>query len=131
MGASIDVVTDGRTWRESPDVPSGQWLRVVVHDSDVGAIEYSPRFGGAGVAYAGVTARTYFGDPSIPATNKQAEVEALVQWFAAAGVTGESLRQGLLDLLVDDDDEFEPGFVEEALADFFGTISLGSPFEGL
>ena len=69
MGAEFDLITDGRTWWESREVPGELWLRVVVHDSDVGVLEYSPRFGGAGLAYAGVTARTYFEDPSIPETD--------------------------------------------------------------
>ena len=49
---------------------SAPWFRVTVHDSDVGVLEYRPIGPGSGVAYAGVAARTYFEDESIPATDK-------------------------------------------------------------
>ncbi len=126
MGRFLDLWTDGRSWHEGEPTRE-PWLRVSVHDSDVGAMEYAPRFGGSGVAYAGYAARTYFEDESIPATDKSVEVEALRAWFSAAGVMGSDLREGLESLLVGEGEEADEPFVEEALAAFFEGTSLGFP----
>ena len=128
MGANYDFVTDGRGWREPGDTNSEPWLRVQVHDSDIGSLEYSPHFGGSGIAYVGVTARTYFDDPSLASTSKPLEVEALLRWFAAAGVAGDDLSQGLQELLAEDGEDLDGDLVEDDLARFFSATSLGSLF---
>jgi hypothetical protein len=49
-----------------PDGPE-PWLVVDIHDSYVATIAYRPAGSGSGVAYLGVTPRTYFEDPDASA----------------------------------------------------------------
>lgn len=126
MGEFSSWVTDGRQWSED-DPPGAYSLRVTVHDSSVGALEYVPAGPGSGLAYAGVTARTYFEDESIPATNKEREVRGLVAWFRGVGVTLPDMDARVRDLLVGEGEESDEAFVDEELAEFFEGIGLPLP----
>ncbi|WP_306209787.1 hypothetical protein [Actinoplanes sp. RD1] len=60
------------------------WLAVTVHDSDVATVSYQPAGAGSGVAYLGLTPRTYFesADAS-PPTDVAREAAGLAAWWAA------------------------------------------------
>ncbi len=63
-----------------PTVPE-PWLLVDIHDSDIATIAYRPTGSGSGVAYLGVTPRTYFEDPGASAPSDVArEAGGLVEW---------------------------------------------------
>lgn len=119
------VTTDGRAWYDG-DAPIGPpWLKISVIDGDVGVIEYSPRFGGSGIAYAGVSLATYYEDESIPATDRSREVAALAAWFEAVGLRVSA--DGLYDLIVDNGQISDEPFVEDSLKEFFAATALGEP----
>ncbi|WP_305782424.1 hypothetical protein [Symbioplanes lichenis] len=63
------------------------WLAVTVHDSDVTTVTYQPAGTGSGVAYLGLTPRTYFESPDAsPPTDVAREAAGLAAWWA--GLTG-------------------------------------------
>ncbi len=125
MGFTGEAVTDRRVWLPSGALVGEVWLKVEVFDSDIGAIEYWPRFGGSGVAFAGVSPATYYEDDSIPPTDKAREVRALFAWFDLVGIP---VSMDALDgLIVDDGEVSEEPFVDESLRSFFGATRLGAP----
>jgi hypothetical protein len=78
---------DGHSWMPhySDKLPDGPepWLLVDIYDSDIATIAYRPTGSGSGVAYLGVTPRTYFEDEdaSTP-TDVAREAAGLAEWWA-------------------------------------------------
>ncbi|GAA2384310.1 hypothetical protein [Dactylosporangium salmoneum] len=88
MGYFGAFLFDGRSWTDAEAdniVPSDAeyWLHVDIHDSDIATITYNPAGPGSGVAYLGLTPRTYFEDPnaSLP-TDAHREAAGLAAWWA-------------------------------------------------
>jgi len=85
MGFFGTYLFDGQRWMtheadKLPTVPE-PWLLVDIHDSDIATIAYRPIGSGSGVAYLGVTPRTYFEDPGASAPSDVArEAGGLVEW---------------------------------------------------
>lgn len=90
-GVFGSYVCAGGTWREvDPDAESGvppePYLIVMIHDSDIAMIRYSPAGPGTGVAFLGHTPRAYFGDPSASSpTDTAIEAAGLAAWAQVAG----------------------------------------------
>ncbi|MEV4458369.1 hypothetical protein [Microbispora sp. NPDC049633] len=64
MGFFGTYLYDGSRWLEHeadqhPDFAE-PWLMVSIHDSDITTVVYRPAGPGSGVAYLGLTPRTYF-----------------------------------------------------------------------
>lgn len=130
MGNFFGWTFDGRDWVEGAHTPPEPWLRITVHDSTVGVVEYAPAFGGSGTAYSGCAPRTYFEDPAIEATDKPREVRALAAWFAALNLGSErDLVADLGALLVGEDELAEEPFVEELFEGFFADLGIPVSFE--
>jgi hypothetical protein len=65
-----------------PPVAVEPWLLVDIHDSDITTVTYSPAGPGSGVAYLGITPRSYFerDDASAP-TDVRREAAGLTGWW--------------------------------------------------
>jgi hypothetical protein len=77
---------DGHWYDVDPDTrpdDGGHWLLVDIHDSDLTTLLYHPAGPGTGVAYLGVTPRTYFEDDDASApTDTFREAAGLAAWWA-------------------------------------------------
>ncbi len=91
MGFFGSFMYDGASWRDwdldaqpgTLDLPRGPWLSVIIHDSDIATLQYSPSGAGSGTAFLGVTPRIYFEDPrASQATEPAREAEGLAAWVA-------------------------------------------------
>jgi hypothetical protein len=124
------------------------WLWVTVHDSDVATVSYQPAGPGSGVAYLGVTPRTYFESPDAsPPTDVTREAAGLATWWAARSGADTAARRAkeaeLGEFLAED---IEPGadldeeldvdelddaelFVELKTARFLRALGLPLPAE--
>ena len=87
MGFFGGFVFDGQAWADwDPDADSTPsiaepWLSVLIHDSDIATIGFSPAGGGLGLAYLGTTPRVYFEDDHASApTDVAREAAALGEW---------------------------------------------------
>jgi hypothetical protein len=59
------------------------WLWIDVHDSDITSVVYAPPGPGTGVAYLGLTPRTYFENPGASdPTDVAREAAGLAAWWA-------------------------------------------------
>ncbi|MET9318053.1 hypothetical protein ABZX12_40050 [Kribbella sp. NPDC003505] len=137
MGFFGSYVYADRAWTEvDPDVDSGRpsepYMIVMIHDSDIAAIQYAPAGTGTGEAFLGYTPRAYFGDPAAPtAGDTGIEAAGLAAW---AGLFGASPAADEVELFlarddapdVDEDDDVpdEDVFVELKTARFLETLGL-------
>lgn len=140
---------DAGTWA-SAQAPAGgdvtgHWLHVEIHDSDYAVIRYSPRLGGSGVAYIGMTPRIYFEDETASApTDVATESSAIATWVAnAAGGDPAQLQLTIASYLAEDitpdwdsilpldgspsSMAAEDVFVEQRVARFLEATGLGVP----
>jgi hypothetical protein len=87
MGFSGTYLYDEQWHDATPDIRptgGGPWMLLDIHDSDFTIVTYQPAPSGAGVAYLGVTPRTYFEDTAASApTDVFREAAALAAWWAA------------------------------------------------
>jgi hypothetical protein len=90
MGFFGTFLYDGSGWTDAQpshdpgDAHPGAWLLVDIHDSDITTLTYAPAGPGTGVAYVGVTPRTYFEDDSASRpTDVVREAAGLATWWAA------------------------------------------------
>ena len=156
MGFFGTYLYDGEQWHDAdPETrPAGDsaWLHVDIHDSDFTTVTYHPAPAGAGIAYLGVTPRTYFENTAASApTDVVREAAGLTAWWAArhpdAGhddlIAKESALLTYLAQDVDpEDDDLDDGddadvdhlddaeiFVEVKTARFLTTLDLPLPAE--
>ncbi len=70
-----------------PQTATEPWLLVDIHDSDITTLTYRPAGPGTGIAYLGLTPRTYLEDERASApTDPDREAEGLAWWWSQ--VTG-------------------------------------------
>jgi hypothetical protein len=86
------LYADGAWTELDPDAdvaePVAPYLFVMIHDSDIAMVRYSPVGDGTGRAFLGYTPRAYFGDPSASApTDTGLEAAGLAAWAGAAGAS--------------------------------------------
>ncbi|MCT9929554.1 hypothetical protein N5079_04890 [Planotetraspora sp. A-T 1434] len=152
MGFFGTYLYDGSRWLEHEadqhlDLAE-PWLMVSIHDSDITTVVYRPAGPGSGVAYLGVTPRTYFEDSEASApTDPALEAAGLANWWGQVhGVTSDAERKAKERQLeaylaedidpgeinadededVDDLDDAEI-FVEVKTGAFLGTLDLPIP----
>ncbi|NIK56936.1 hypothetical protein [Kribbella shirazensis] len=135
MGFFGSYVYAGGAWREVDSdaedaVPPEPYLAVMIHDSDIAMIRYSPAGAGTGVAFLGHTPRAYFGDPSASSpTDTAIEAAGLAAWARVAGsspdphVIERFLASDEQDDTADDVPD-EDVFVEVKTARFIQTLGL-------
>ncbi|MEW9530066.1 hypothetical protein [Microbispora sp. NPDC049125] len=152
MGFFGTYLYDGSRWLEHeadqhPDLAE-PWLMMSVHDSDITTVVYRPAEPGSGVAYLGVTPRTYFEDPEASApTDPALEATGLAnRWGQVHGVSSDAEREDKklqlapylaedvdpaeIDVDEDEDvDDLDDGevFVEVKTAAFLGALDLPLP----
>ncbi|MEU7478957.1 hypothetical protein AB0A63_23430 [Lentzea sp. NPDC042327] len=114
------------------------WLWIDIHDSDITSVVYAPAGPGTGVAYLGLTPRTYFENPGASdPTDVSREAAGLAAW--AGHVSAEEIR-GFLAEDEDPDsfswdeedvDAFDGAevFVEVKTARFLAAMGLPVPYE--
>lgn len=81
---ALPAVDDVRQPVRGDAVPDATepWLLVDIHDSDVTVVTYRPVGRGTGVAYLGITPRTYFEDEGASApTDVVREAQGLADWW--------------------------------------------------
>ncbi|HUQ56848.1 hypothetical protein [Lentzea sp.] len=83
-----------------------------IHDSDITSVVYAPVGPGSGVAYLGLTPRTYFENPNASdPTDVLREASGLAAWWALSHPSGDVVAKQaeLLAFLAEDEDpnEFE------------------------
>ena len=137
MGMFLNATFDGNTWTETEEVrepdPAVPGLTMSVHDSDIVWLSYAPSGSGEGVAWLHQTARSYFEDESIPATDADREAAGLTEWLRghwepAAGVEG--LDEVVRGFVVGDDDvpsDDRSPFAEDAVGNFLRAVRLPLP----
>ena len=137
MGMFLNATFDGSTWTETEEVrepdPQVPGLTTSVHDSDIVWLSYAPSGSGEGVAWLHQTARSYFEDESIPATDPDREAAGLTEWLRVnwepAGEV-EGLDAVVRRFVVGDDDvparDAAP-FAEHALGEFLRAVRLPLP----
>jgi hypothetical protein len=97
MGFFGTYLFDGQRWMphdtdKPPTIPE-PWLLIDIHDSDITTITYQPTRSGSGVAYLGVTPRTYFEDPGASASTDVArEAGGLAEWWSQYRRTADDAR---------------------------------------
>ena len=115
------------------------WLWIDIHDSDITSVVYAPPGPGTGVAYLGVTPRTYFENPGASdPTDPAREAAGLAAW--AGQVSAEEIQGFLAE--DEDPDSFEwdeeedvdaidvaEVFVEVKTARFLAAMGLPVPYE--
>ena len=123
------------------------FLWIDIHDSDITSVVYAPAGPGAGVAYLGLTPRTYFENPNASdPTDVLREAAGLASWWALSNSGDAPAKQAeLLAFLAEDEDphgfewdesedvdEIDDGevFVEVKTRRFLAALDLPLP-EGL
>ncbi|WP_330272592.1 hypothetical protein OG205_37710 [Lentzea sp. NBC_00516] len=123
------------------------FLWIDIHDSDITSVVYAPAGPGAGVAYLGLTPRTYFENPNASdPTDVLREAAGLAAWWALSNSGDVPAKQAeLLAFLAEDEDpngfewdesedvdEIDDGevFVEVKTRRFLAALDLPLP-EGL
>lgn len=130
------------------ELPEGQlkeftepWLWIDIHDSDITSVVYAPIGSGTGVAYLGLTPRTYFeNDNASDPTDVAREAKGLAEWWAAqaqhADADQVAKEQELAGYLAKDEnpDEWEEDidesevFVEVKTLRFLAALGLPQPY---
>ncbi len=119
------------------------WLWIDIHDSDITSVVYAPVGSGTGVAYLGLTPRTYFENPNASdPTDVLREALGLAEWWALNNSGDVLAKQAeLVAYLAEDEDpdSFEPEdvddldtaevFVELKTARFLAALGLPLPIE--
>ncbi|MFI6097262.1 hypothetical protein ACIA8G_16985 [Lentzea sp. NPDC051213] len=123
------------------------WLWIDIHDSDITSVVYAPHGPGTGVAYLGLTPRTYFENESASdPTDVSVEAAGLAAWWAsqrsASAAECAAKQEELAGYLAADEepdiewDESEDVeiddaevFVEVKTARFLGVLGLPLPTE--
>ncbi|GAA3634443.1 hypothetical protein GCM10022267_21390 [Lentzea roselyniae] len=125
------------------DEPS---LWIDIHDSDIASVVYAPAGPGSGVAYLGLTPRTYFENPNASdPTDVLREAAGLAAWWALHNSGDVTAKQAeLLGYLAadenPDDFEWDEGedvdaiddaevFVEVKTARFLAALGLPVPYD--
>lgn len=122
------------------DEPS---LWIDIHDSDITSVVYAPAGSGTGVAYLGLTPRTYFENPNASdPTDVVREAAGLAAWWALHNSGDVVAKQAeILGYLAEDEDpedfSVEEGedvedadvFVEIKTARFLGVLGLPVPYD--
>ncbi|SFR10293.1 hypothetical protein SAMN04488564_103362 [Lentzea waywayandensis] len=82
------------------------FLWIDIHDSDITSVVYAPAGPGAGVAYLGLTPRTYFENPKASdPTDVLREAAGLAAWWALSNSGDVPAKQAeLLAFLAEDED---------------------------
>ena len=82
------------------------FLWIDIHDSDITSVVYAPAGPGAGVAYLGLTPRTYFENPNASdPTDVLREAAGLAAWWALSNSGNVPAKQAeLLAFLAEDED---------------------------
>jgi hypothetical protein len=82
------------------------FLWIDIHDSDITSVVYAPAGPGAGVAYLGLTPRTYFENPNASdPTDVLREAAGLAAWWALSNSGDVPAKQAeLLAFLAEDED---------------------------
>lgn len=124
MGSFAEFVfAEGRWSKESSATPR---LGVMVHDSDIAAIEYTPTPDAAtGVCFLGYEPRHYFGNEGENRpVDTDAEAQGLAVW--ARLVTGTEPEPDDIRSLLASPEGAEPEdvFVEDTLGRLFATLGL-------
>ncbi|MFD4674826.1 hypothetical protein ACFWNN_34230 [Lentzea sp. NPDC058450] len=122
-------------------------LWIDVHDSDITSVVYAPAGPGSGVAYLGLTPRTYFENPNASdPTDVLREAAGLAAWWGGLNPGGDvpSKQAELLQYLAEDEDpngfEWDEGedvddiddgevFVEVKTKRFLTALGLPLPAE--
>jgi hypothetical protein len=121
-------------------------LWIDIHDSDITSVVYAPVGSGSGVAYLGLTPRTYFENPNASdPTDVLREAAGLAQWWALQNSGDVTAKQAeLLAYLAPDEDpdtfEWDEGedidaiddaevFVEVKTKRFLAALDLPLPTE--
>ena len=119
------------------------WLWIDIHDSDITSVVYAPAGTGSGVAYLGLTPRTYFENPNASdPTDVLREAAGLAAWWALQNSGDVTVKQAeLLAYLAADEnpDDFSledvqdvedvDVFVEIKTAQFLTALDLPLPTE--
>jgi hypothetical protein len=129
MGFFATYLFSGGTWTEiEPDQEPHEpavaepWLYVDIHDSDIATVMYAPAGPASGIAFLGVTPRTYFEDDAAsPPTDTNREAKGLAAWWAGYHGEGEFARAAkareLRAYLADDGDTPDENVSDEELDD--------------
>ncbi|HEX7305567.1 hypothetical protein [Lentzea sp.] len=122
-------------------------LWIDIHDSDITSVVYTPAGPGSGVAYLGLTPRTYFENPNASdPTDVLREASGLAAWWAlvSSGSDVVAKQAEILGFLAEDEnpdefewdesediDEIDDGevFVEVKTARFLAALDLPLPAE--
>ncbi|WP_089953195.1 hypothetical protein [Lentzea xinjiangensis] len=123
------------------------FLWIDIHDSDITSVVYAPAGVGSGVAYLGLTPRTYFENPNASdPTDVLREAAGLAAWWASQSPSGDAAAKQaeLLAYLAADEnpdgfewdesedvDEIDDGdvFVEVKTARFLAALDLPVPYD--
>jgi hypothetical protein len=119
------VYSDG-TWREN--TPTGEYLRIDIHDSDIATVDYRPAGIGHGRFYLGSEPRHYFESPDEnERVDAAAETAGFIAW--ADRVAGVALTAAQLSPLFADPAGAEPEdiFVEDTVVRLLRLLGLPLP----
>jgi hypothetical protein len=122
------------------------FLWIDIHDSDITSVVYAPAGPGSGVAYLGLTPRTYFANPNASdPTDVAREAAGLTAWWALHHEGDAVAKQAeILGYLAEDEDpdDFEwdeaedvdaidggEVFVEVKTARFLAALGLPVPYD--
>ncbi|WP_167972712.1 hypothetical protein [Lentzea indica] len=120
------------------------WLWIDIHDSDITSVVYAPAGPGSGVAYLGLTPRTYFENPDASdPTDVAREASGLAAWWALHHEGDVAAKQAeIVGYLAEDEDpddfswdedvdEIDNAevFVEVKTARFLGALGLPVPYD--
>lgn len=125
------------------------WLWIDIHDSDITSVVYAPLGPGTGVAYLGLTPRTYFeNDDASDPTDIAREASGLAEWWGsqrdASAAERAAKQEELVAYLAEDEnpddfewdeeedvDDLDPAevFVEVKTARFIEALGLPLPTE--
>jgi hypothetical protein len=117
-------------------------LWIDIHDSDITSVVYAPAGPGSGVAYLGLTPRTYFENPNASdPTDVLREAAGLAAWWALQNSGDVTVKQAELlaylaadenpdDFSLDDVEDVEDVdvFVEIKTAQFLVALGLPVPY---
>lgn len=104
-------------------------LRIDIHDSDVGTIDYRPAGGGSGRCYVGYEPREYFDDPTASQpSDADAEAQALATW-ARVVLQRDVASSEIRPLLAESGSEPDDDFVEDTVRRLLRLLDLPLPGE--